>query len=104
MSYSVTRKTGEIGVRMALGAQRRNILWMILREVIILVLIGVAVGIPGSLVSSRLFATMLFGLKRIDPVSMFLVVVLLVVVAMLAGFLPARRATKVDPIRALRYE
>jgi predicted permease len=104
MSYSVMRKTGEIGVRMALGAQRGNILWMILREVIILVSIGVAVGIPGSLASSRLFAAMLFGLKSIDLKAMVLVVLILVVVALLAGFVPARRATKVDPIRALRYE
>jgi predicted permease len=104
MSYTVARKTGEIGVRMALGAQRANILWMILREVIILVLIGVAVGVPGALAGSRLFAAMLFGLKNIDPLSMSLVVLLMVIVAMLAGFIPARRATKVDPMRALRYE
>jgi predicted permease len=104
MSYTVARKTGEIGVRMALGAQRANILWMILREVIILVLIGVAVGVPGALAGSHLFAAMLFGLKNIDPLSMSLVVLLMVIVAMLAGFIPARRATKVDPMRALRYE
>jgi ABC-type antimicrobial peptide transport system permease subunit len=89
---------------MALGAQRANILWMILREVIILVLIGVAVGVPGALAGSHLFAAMLFGLKNIDPLSMSLVALLMVIVAMLAGFIPARRATKVDPMRALRYE
>jgi len=104
MSYTVSSRTKEIGVRMALGAQRSAVLWMVLREVVILVLIGVAVGIPAALAASRSLSSLLFGLNPADPVSLGIVILLLLVVALLAGLIPARRAVKVDPLVALRYE
>ncbi len=104
MSYMVSGRTKEIGLRMALGAQRPTVLWMVLCEVIQLVLIGVVVGVPVALTASQLLRSMLFGLKATDPVSMVVVVLVLGTVALLAGLIPARRATKVDPMVALRYE
>jgi len=104
MSYTVAGRTREIGVRMALGAQRVNVLWLVLREALLLVLAGVIVGIPAALLSSRLLNSMIFGLKSTDPLSMLIVTVLLGAIAAFAGFLPARRATKIDPVVALRYE
>ena len=104
MSYTVSSRTKEIGVRMALGAQRSTVLWMVLREVVILVLIGAAVGIPAALAASRSLSSLLFGLNPADPVSLGIVILLLLVVALLAGLIPARRAVKVDPLVALRYE
>ncbi len=104
LSYSVAGRTREIGVRMALGARRSSVLSMILQEAGKLVVLGVLIGIPASFLSSRLFASMLFGLGRYDLVSMAMVVAILVGIALLASFIPARRATKVDPMVALRYE
>jgi predicted permease len=104
LSYSVAGRTREIGIRMALGAQRRKVLAMILQEAGKLVLFGVLLGIPAAFLSSRLFASMLFGLSRTDPVSMAMVIAILVAIALVASFIPARRATKVDPMIALRYE
>jgi predicted permease len=104
LSYSVAGRTREIGVRMALGAQRGSVLKMILQEAGRLVLLGVLVGIPSALLASRLFSSMLFGLKGTDPVSMLLVVAVLLAITLLASYIPARRATKVDPMIALRYE
>jgi predicted permease len=104
LSYSVAGRTREIGVRMALGAQRGSVLKMILQEAGKLVLLGVVVGIPSALLASRLFSSMLFGLKGTDPVSMLLVIAVLLAITLLASYIPARRATKVDPMIALRYE
>jgi predicted permease len=104
LSYSVSGRTREIGVRMALGAQRTTVLWMVLQEAGKLVLLGILVGVPAALAASRLSASMLFGLSSSDPLSMVLVTVLLLAIALLASFIPARRATKVDPMVALRYE
>jgi predicted permease len=104
LSYSVAGRTREIGVRMALGAQRGNVLKMILREAGILVLVGVVIGIPSAILASRLFSSMLFGLKATDPVSMLLVIAVLLAITLIASYIPARRATKVDPMIALRYE
>jgi predicted permease len=104
LSYSVAGRTREIGVRMALGAQRGSVLKMILQEAGILVLIGVVIGIPSAILTSRLFSSMLFGLKGTDPVSMLLVIAVLLTITLLASYIPARRATKVDPMIALRYE
>jgi len=104
MSYTVSGKTKEIGLRMALGAQRHAVLWMVLRETLKIVLVGVALGVPAALAASQLLRSMLFGLNATDPSSMMLVILLLAVVAMIAGLIPARRATKVDPMVALRYE
>jgi predicted permease len=104
LSYSVAGRTREIGVRMALGARRGSVLRMILQEAGKLVAAGVLIGIPASFLSSRLFASMLFGLGRYDLGAMASVIAILVGIALLASFIPARRATKVDPMVALRYE
>jgi len=104
MSYTVASRTREIGVRVALGAQRTDVLKLIFREGMFLVAVGVAIGIPLSLLSGRVLHSFLFGLRGTDPISLVLVIVLLGVVAAVAEFIPARRATKVDPIMALRYE
>jgi predicted permease len=104
MSYTVSRRTREIGVRMALGAQRTQVLGMVLNEGLKLVLIGIVIGIPLALLSTRIFSSMLFGLSAADPLSMLTVIAILGSIATLAGLIPARRATKVDPMVALRYE
>ena len=108
MAYAVARRTNEIGLRMALGVQRVNILGMVLREVLVLVGIGVALGIAGSFATARLseaaISGLLFGLKITDAAVIVFAALVLVAVATLAGFLPARRASLVDPMVALRYE
>jgi predicted permease len=108
MSYAVARRTSEIGIRMALGAQRGNILGMVLREVLLLVGIGVVLGIAGSFATARFaqatVSGLLFGLKINDATVIVFAAVVLVAVATLAGWVPARRASRVDPMVALRYE
>jgi putative ABC transport system permease protein len=104
MSYGVAGRTNEIGIRMALGARGRDVLWLILREAALLVAAGVAVGLPAALAAARLASGLLYGVTPADPVSVSLAVLLMFVVAALASYLPARRATKVDPMIALRYE
>ncbi len=104
MSYTVAGRTREIGVRMALGARRGDVLELVLRESMLLVVIGLAAGIPLALASTRVLHSFLFGLKSSDPVSLIAVILLLGIVAAVAGFIPARRAAKIDPMAALRYE
>jgi predicted permease len=104
MSYAVGGRTREIGVRMALGARREDVLWLVLRSAVVMIAIGVLIGIPAALAAGRLIQSMLFQLTSFDPLSMLAVIVLLTVVALLAGWIPARRATKVNPVIALRYE
>ncbi|HKO98501.1 MAG TPA: ABC transporter permease [Pyrinomonadaceae bacterium] len=104
MAHSVVRRTNEIGIRMALGAERRNIIWMVLRESLLLVAIGLAVGVPAALAAARLISNQLFGLTPTDPLSLFTAVLLLTFVAALAGYVPARKASRVNPLIALRYE
>jgi len=104
LSYGVASRTNEIGIRIALGAGRWNVLSLVLREAVLLVLIGVGVGVPIVLYVSRFARTLLFELSPTDPISLTVAGVVLLFVALLAGYLPARRATKVDPLVALRYE
>ncbi len=104
MSYVVSRRTNEIGIRMALGAERMHVRWLVMREVLILVAIGIAIGIPAALLSSKLVASMLFGLGATDAASLLAAVAVMLAIAALAGYLPARRASRVDPMVALRYE
>jgi len=104
MTYTVARRTRDIGIRMALGAQRGAVLWLVLRETLLLVLMGVAVGLPVAFAGTHLLKSMLFGLGLVDPVAIVVSTMALAAVAALAGFLPARRAMRVDPMIALRYE
>ena len=104
VSYSVSRRTREIGVRVALGASSGEIFAMVLRETLLLAGAGLVAGIPCALAASRLVGHILFGVTPSDPVTLLVVALILAVVAALAGYIPARRATRVDPMIALRYE
>jgi ABC-type antimicrobial peptide transport system permease subunit len=104
MAYTVAQRTRDIGIRMALGAEPGNVLWQVLRESFVLVIIGIAIGVPTALAGTHLVRSMLFGLGFADPVVIVSAAVVLAIVAVLAGFLPAHRASRVDPMVALRYE
>jgi ABC-type antimicrobial peptide transport system permease subunit len=104
MSYGIARRTNEFGIRMALGAQRGDVLWMVLRETLGLVLLGVAAGLALAWMLSRLVTSMLFGLSPTDPLAIGLAAALMIAVALFAGWIPPRRATRIDPTVALRYE
>jgi predicted permease len=104
MSYSVVRRTSEIGIRMALGAQRGRIAGMVLRQVFTLAIIGLAIGLPVAFATSKLVESFLFGMKPDDPIAIGAAVSVLVTAAVLAGYAPARRASRIDPMVALRHE
>jgi ABC-type antimicrobial peptide transport system permease subunit len=100
----VVRRTKEIGIRLAIGAQPSSVRRMVVRETLLLVLIGVLIGVPTALAVTRLISSLLYGVKPTDPIIISLGVLVIVVSALLAAFLPARTASRVDPLIALRYE
>lgn len=104
MAYTVERRTREIGVRMAIGAATRDVLWLVMREVVELLGLGIAIGIPAACLLARYVRAQLYGIEPIDGLSMTFATFAIALVALGAGYLPARRATRVDPIQALRYE
>jgi predicted permease len=104
MAYSVSRRTREIGVRIALGARSQDVLTMILNQGMRTIVVGIVIGLAGSLVLTRTLSSLLFGVTATDPVTFAAVIALLIATALLACYIPARRATKVDPMVALRYE
>ena len=104
MSFAVARRTREIGIRMALGAERRRVLGLVLGDVALLAGLGIAIGLTGSVAFSRLLGSQLFGVSHWDPLTLALATAALALVTLLAGWLPARRATRLDPMTALRHE
>jgi ABC-type antimicrobial peptide transport system permease subunit len=104
MAYAVARRTNEIGIRMALGAERRRIIWMVLREVFALGAAGLAIGLAVAWATARFVESFLFGIKRNDAWSLATSVLVLLAVALLAGYAPAWKASRIDPMAALRHE
>jgi ABC-type antimicrobial peptide transport system permease subunit len=104
MAYTVSRRTNEIGIRMALGAPKGAVLGMVLRESVLLAAVGVALGLAGSIVLGRLVSNLLYGLTPTDPISLASSAAIMLAVAMAAASIPARRAAHVDPVVALRTE
>jgi ABC-type antimicrobial peptide transport system permease subunit len=104
LSYGVAQRTPEIGIRMALGAEGGRVLWMVLRESMLLAAVGLIVGIPLALAGTRLLQSLLFGLAPRDPATLVFAAAAMLMLAFAAGFVPARRASRVDPLVALRSE
>lgn len=104
MSYLVSCRTGEIGIRMALGADRANVRWQVMREVVLWIAVGIVIGLPVTLGGTRLVKMMLYGLSGSDPFSIASAVLVLAIAGVTAGYLPARKAARVDPMVAIRYE
>jgi ABC-type antimicrobial peptide transport system permease subunit len=103
-AYSVARRTSEIGVRMAMGADRKNVLALVMRGALLQIAIGLAIGIPIALLGGHLMASQLYGVNKYDPFTMAMAVVVLALCAAIAGFVPARRASSIEPMNALRTE
>jgi macrolide transport system ATP-binding/permease protein len=103
-AYAVARRTSEIGIRMALGAQRRSVIWLVLRQVVVLAVVGLMVGIPASVAAARSVSAFLYDVQPTDAFSIAIGALVMFSVAIGSGFLPARRASLMDPLKALRAE
>jgi ABC-type antimicrobial peptide transport system permease subunit len=103
-AYAVARRTSEIGLRVALGAQRTDVLWLILRQVVVVTVVGLAAGVPLAIAGGKAVASLLYGVKPIDPASLLTATVVMTAVAGLAAYVPARHAARLDPLTALRVE
>jgi ABC-type antimicrobial peptide transport system permease subunit len=104
MAFVVARRRKELGIRMALGAQPGRVIWLVMREVVVLLAIGLALGVPAALALGRYVSTQLYGIEPHDPMIAGSTIVLLSIVSAAAGMIPAHRASRIDPIMALRYE
>jgi ABC-type antimicrobial peptide transport system permease subunit len=104
ISYTIARRTNEIGIRMALGASEGRVLWMVLRETLLLALAGIVLGLLAVLAAARVLSSRLYGLSAYDPPALAAAMTVLLVVAIVAGSIPGSRAARVDPTEALRYE
>jgi predicted permease len=104
MAYTVERRTREIGIRMAIGAARSDVLWLVMREVLLLLAAGVAIALPASWILTQSVRSQLYGIQPADPLSIAAATLVIAAVAVAAGYMPARRATRIDPVNALRYE
>jgi len=104
MAFIVARRTKEIGVRMALGAQRTSVMWLVMKEVLVLVTIGLVIGVPSAIALGGYVSSQLYGIQGTDPQTAFTMVFLLSTIAAAAGMIPAHRASRIDPITALRFE
>jgi ABC-type antimicrobial peptide transport system permease subunit len=104
LAYSVAGRVTEIGIRMAIGAQRASVIWLVLRESAVLIAVGVFVGLPLALGGTRLIKSFLFGVPAVDPLAIASAVLLILILASVAAYLPARRAARIDPMHALRHE
>lgn len=104
VAFNIERRTSEIGIRVALGAQAAGIIWMVMREVFALALAGLAIGVPAVLAGTRAVKSFLFAIQPNDPVSITASVTILLLAGLVAGYLPARRASRIDPMVAVRHE
>jgi len=104
LAFSVTQRTNEIGIRMALGAQRGAVVWMVLRQAFVLGVVGLAIGVPTALSISRFVESFLFGVKPNSAAALVLAVAILLSAVLVAGYMPARKASRIDPMTAVRHE
>src|SRR5262249_25385913 len=104
LAYTVARRTGEVGIRMALGAGRGDVMWLVIRDAVGLLALGILLGTPAAWAASRLVKSMLFGLTPSDPATLIAAALLLVAAGTVAAYFPARRALRVDPMIALRCD
>jgi ABC-type antimicrobial peptide transport system permease subunit len=103
-AYTVARRTREIGIRMAIGAAQMDVLWLVMRDILLMLVIGMAVALPVAFVLTKSVRSQLYGIDPVDPMSIVSATLVITAIALSAGYIPARRATRIDPMNALRYE